>query len=98
MIGINILVLNKMYGLKIRKNVERVFKKLAKKDKISSIYISKKIKEIRENPYHFKPLRKPFQNFRRVHIGNYVLIYSIDEKKQIVIIERYKPHDEVYKT
>ncbi len=87
-----------MYKIAVRKETEAVFKKLAKKDKISSVYISKKIEEIRENPYHFKPLRNPLQNFRRVHIGNYVLVYSIDEKTKAVIIEKYKYHDEVYKT
>ena len=86
-----------MYKIHVRKKVERVLRKLAKKDKVTSIYISKKIKEIKENPYHFKPLRKPLQNFWRVHIGNYVLIYSINEKTKTVIIERYKHHKEIYK-
>ena len=63
-----------MYNVELREEVERVLKKLAKKDKISSIYISKKIEQIRENPYHFKPLRKPLQNYWRVHIGNYFLV------------------------
>ena len=85
-----------MYEIKIRKSVERVLQKLSKKDKISSLHISKKIKDIKENPYRFKPLRKPLQNFWRIHIGNYVLIYSIDEKNKTVIIERYKHHKEVY--
>lgn len=87
-----------MYQVKVRKEAERILKKLAKKDKISSIYISKKIKEIQEDPYHFKPLKKPLQNYRRIHIGNYVLVYSIDEKTKSVIIERYKHHDEAYLT
>lgn len=87
-----------MYNVEVREEVEKILKKLSKKDKISSIYISKKITQIRENPYHFKPLKKPLQNFWRVHIGNYVLIYSIDEKRKVIIIEKYKHHDEVYKT
>jgi YafQ family addiction module toxin component len=85
-----------MYKVKVRKEAERVLKKLAKKDKISSIYISKKIKEIQDNPYHFKPLKKPLQSYRRVHIGNFVLVYSIEENTKTVIIERYKHHDQVY--
>lgn len=85
-----------MYGLEIRESIDKVFAKLAKKDKVSFQYIAKKIIEIRENPYHFKPLKNPLQNFRRVHIGNYVLFYSIDEKRKTVIIERYKHHDEAY--
>ena len=86
-----------MYNLEIRDSVDKIFNKLAKKDRVSFEYISKKIAEIRENPYHFKPLKKPMQNFWRVHIGNYVLIYSINESTKTIIIERYKHHDEVYK-
>lgn len=85
-----------MYDLEVRESVDKIFRKLAKKDKISFEYIAKKIREIRENPHHFKPLKKPLQNFRRVHIGNYVLVYSIDEKRKTIIIEKYKPHDEIY--
>ena len=85
-----------MYDLEIRENVDGIFRKLANKDKVSFEYIKKKIQEIRENPYHFKPLRSPLQSYRRVHIGNYVLVYSIDEKRKTIIIERYKHHDEVY--
>lgn len=86
-----------MYKLEIRETVDRIFRKLAKKDKVSLRYIEKKINEIRENPYHFKPLKKPLENYRRVHIGNYVLFYSINERTKTVIIERYKHHDEAYR-
>jgi len=85
-----------MYNLEIRESVDAIFRKLSKKDRVSFEYISKKMQEIRENPYHFKPLRNPMQNYRRVHIGNYVLVFSIDENKKTVIIERYRHHDEVY--
>ena len=87
-----------MYNLEIIENVERIFRKLAKKDRVSFEYINKKVAEIRENPYHFKPLRAPMQNFRRVHIGNFVLIYSIDEKRKTIIIEKYEHHEIVYKS
>jgi len=86
-----------MYNLEIRETADKVFRKLVKKDKVSFEYINKKIKEILENPYRFKPLKSPLQNFRRVHIGNFILVYSINENTKTVIIERYKHHDEVYK-
>jgi len=87
-----------MYKIFIREDIEKILKKLFKKDKISALYISKKVEEIKENPYKFKPLRKPLQGFWRVHIGHYVLIYSIDEKNKIITIEKYEHHDKVYKT
>ena len=86
-----------MYKLEVRKNLDKVFGKLSKKDQDSLNYINKKVKEILENPYHFKLLKAPMQNFRRVHIGNFVLIYSVDESKKTVILERYEHHDKVYK-
>lgn len=85
-----------MYDIFFRKEVEKIFKKLSKKNKITLKHISKKIKEIQENPYRFKPLKKPMQGFWRVHIGSYVLIYSINERDKQVVIERYRHHDEVY--
>jgi len=85
-----------MYNLELREAVDRIFRKLFKKDKVSFEYINKKILEIRENPYHFKPLKKPLQNFRRIHIGSFVLFYSINEATKTIIIERYKHHDEAY--
>lgn len=86
-----------MYNLEVRESVDRIFSKLAKKDRVSFEYVNKKIKEILENPQHFKPLRAPMQNYRRVHIGNFVLIYSIEENRKTVIIEKYEHHDDVYK-
>ncbi len=86
-----------MYNLEVREEVDKVFRKLFKKDKVSFEYINKKIKEILDNPYHFKPLKAPLQNYRRIHIGNFVLVYSINESTKTIIIERYKHHDEAYK-
>ncbi len=86
-----------MYALEIRESLDKTFEKLSKKDKTSFEYLNKKIKEILENPYHFKPLRKPMQNFRRAHVGNFVLIYSVDENRKTVILEKYEHHDKVYR-
>jgi len=86
-----------MYSLEVRESVDKTFRKLFKKDRVSFEYVTKKIEEIQENPYHFKPLKSPLNGFRRVHIGSFVLVYSINERTKTVIIERYKHHDEVYR-
>jgi len=86
-----------MYNLEIRESIDKIFSKLFRRDRVSFEYINKKIIEIRENPYHFKPLRAPMQNYRRVHIGSFVLIYSIDENRKTIIIEKYEHHDKVYR-
>ena len=86
------------YSLKIRKHVERTFEKIAKRDPAQEKAVKKKIKQVLEGPYRFKPLRKPMQGFRRVHtFGPFVLVYSIKEKDRVVVIEDYDHHDKIYR-
>lgn len=86
------------YSLEVRKHVEKVFKKIAKRDPMQERAVKNKIKQILEEPYRFKPLKKPMQGKRRVHAyGPFVLVYSINEKKKAVIIEDYDHHDNIYK-
>ena len=86
-----------MYSLEVRESVDRTFSKLAKKNPKQMRIIDKKIKQVLENPLHFKPLRAPMQHLRRVHIDkSFVLTYSVDEQNEVVIIEDYDHHDNVY--
>ena len=75
------------------------FKKLQNKDKELLRQIDNKIRDILEGPQRFKPLRKPLQNKRRVHVGgSFVLIYEVNEKDKIVTLCDFDHHDNVYKT
>jgi mRNA-degrading endonuclease RelE of RelBE toxin-antitoxin system len=40
--------------------------------------IEKKIEEILKDPHRFKPMHFPLAGMRRVHFGNFVLLFSID--------------------
>ncbi len=85
------------YSLDVSDDLDKIFQKLAKKDKRTLEAINKKIKEILENPTHYKPLHAPLQNKRRVHIsGSFVLIFKIDEEKQMVQILEFEHHDKAY--
>ena len=43
---------------------------------------------MRYSPTHrFKPLQFPLLGMHRVHFGNFVLMYSIDEMRKTVVIE-----------
>ena len=88
-----------MYKLAIKEKLDKKFKKLEKKDKEILRLIEKKVRDILENPYRFKPLRKPLQTKRRVHIGgSFVLIYEINEEEKMVTLFDFDHHDNVYKT
>jgi len=86
-----------MYELIIKPTADKAFKKLVKKDKEQLKRINAKIKQILENPYHFKPLRKPQDGYRRAHIGSFVIIFEINEDHRTVSIYDYEHHDKIYK-
>ena len=86
------------YKLEIGKHVDKIFEKIAKKDPAQEKAVKNKIKQILEDPFRFKPLKKPMHGKRRVHTyGPFVLIYSITEKRKIVTIDDYDHHDKIYK-
>ena len=87
-----------MYSYELRKKVEKIFFKLAKKNSKQLFMIENKVQEIRQNPQHYKNLRKPLRHFKRVHIDkSFVMIFSVDENKKNIIIEDYNHHDNIYK-
>jgi mRNA-degrading endonuclease RelE of RelBE toxin-antitoxin system len=61
--------------------------------------VEKKVKDILTDPHRFKPLRKPMQNKRRVHVGGpFVLVYEINEKEHLVTLVDFDHHHNIYKT
>ncbi len=85
------------YTLEVADHLDKIFRKLSRKNKKQLEIIHKKIQEILENPYHFKPLRGDLHGARRVHIDkSFVLMYEIDEKKKAVRLLDYDHHDYVY--
>ena len=86
------------YSLEIAEELHKIFTKLAKKDKVTLEAINKKVSEILENPYHYKPLKAPMQNKRRVHIsGSFVLIFIIEEEIKTVKLLEFEHHDKAYR-
>ncbi len=86
-----------MYALEAREHVDRIFKKLARRNRNQMEVIAKKIEEILEDPHRFKPMRFPLAGMRRAHLGNFVLLFSIDEQRKTIILEDYEHHDRVYR-
>ena len=85
------------YALDISDELEKIFSKLVKKNKKQLLIIHKKVEEIRENPYHYKPLRGDMKGARRVHIDkSFVLTYEVDEEDKVVRLLDYDHHDNIY--
>ena len=74
-----------MYKLEIRPLLRKKLKKLVKKNPKQAEIIVKKSEEVLQNPKHYKNLRKPLQNWKRVHIDkSFILTFSLNENKKIV--------------
>jgi len=88
-----------MYKLAVKESLDKKFKKLKKKDREMLVLIDRKVQDILDDPYRYKPLRRPVQNKRRVHVGgSFVLIYEINEEEKIVTLLDFDHHDNIYKT
>jgi mRNA interferase RelE/StbE len=86
-----------MFRLAVKESLDKKLKKLQKKDKELLIFVEKKVQEILLDPYRFKPLKKPLQNKRRVHVGgSFVLIYEINERAELVTLDDFDHHDNIY--
>jgi YafQ family addiction module toxin component len=85
------------YYLDASEKIKKIFEKIKRKDPVQARIIKRKIREILENPYQFKPLKGNMSGIRRVHIGkSYVLTYEILESKKVVRLLDYAHHDNVY--
>lgn len=58
--------------------------------------LKKKIRFLAVNPEPGKPLHPPLKDLWRVHLGHFVLFYTINAKENAVIFLKLVPHDEAY--
>ncbi len=85
------------YELVTSEHLDKLFSKIAKKDKLQFEILTRKIEELLENPRIGKPLRANMAGQWRVHIRNFVLTYEILESMNIVELLDYAHHDDVYR-
>ena len=87
-----------MFNYKTSKNLDRILLKLFKKDKKLYEQILKKIYEISNSQYieHYKNLKHDLKEFKRAHIGKFVLIFRFDKKENIIYFTDFDHHDKIY--
>jgi len=86
------------YNIEIHLKCKEEIQKLCKKNPVLENSLKKKIKEILENPQHYKPLRHEFAGERRVHImKGFVLKYEINEEDKTVTFIFFGHHDKAYR-
>ena len=88
-----------MYNFYVSENLEKILKKLSKKDKDLYNQILKKIDEVihSEDIEHFKNLRYNMKDSKRVHIGHFVLTFQYKKEENLILFDDFDHHDNVYK-
>ena len=82
---------------------EKLSKKISiffKKDKRRCRALMKKIEEIvsSDDINHYKNLKKPLNDFKRVHIdAHFVLVFMYDKNEDVVYFYDLDHHDNIYK-
>ncbi len=81
----------------IHPDLDKILSKLSKKDNAQFEKILKKIDEIISlcNIDHYKNLKNPLQDYKRVQIGHFVLLFKLEG--DMIIFRYYDHHDKVYK-
>ncbi|MEK6957615.1 MAG: type II toxin-antitoxin system mRNA interferase toxin, RelE/StbE family, partial [archaeon] len=66
------------YNLEVKPSLDKIFRKIGKRDPEQFKALRNKTRQILEDPYRFKPLSASMKNKRRVHVyGSFVLLYEI---------------------
>ena len=87
-----------MYSLDVKPELDKIFKKLMKRDWKRYEIVMKKAEEIIENPQHYKNLKAPLNHLKEVHIdSHFVLTFSVDEKFKIVTLIDFYHHEKIFK-
>lgn len=81
------------YRLIIHPDLAVTCKKLRAKNSARYEQLKKKIRFLIENPESGKPLHHPLNGKWRVHLGHFVLIYTIDIKEGTIVFLKLVPHD-----
>lgn len=88
-----------MYDYEIAPTLKEILIKLSKKDRNLWEQTMDKIEEIinSSDAEHYKNLRYSMKNYKRVHIGHFVLIFEFDKTNNKLIFANLEHHDDVYK-
>ena len=87
-----------MYPYENKPLFKKILKKLYKKNKTTYERVIAKIQEIiNSDVEHYKNLRHDLKDFKRVQIGEKVLVFKFEKNKNLIAFEDFDHHDKIYK-
>ncbi len=83
----------------ISENLQKVMRKLSNRDKSFYEQLIKKIDEIKRcyDVEHYKNLKHDMKDSKRVHIGNFVLVFQYNKSTDTINFDDFDHHDKIYK-
>ncbi len=87
------------YNYKTSKNLDRILEKLLRKDRSTYEQVMKKIEEVinSQDVEHYKNLRHDMKEYKRVHIGSFVLVFKFNKTINLIEFDDFDHHDNIYK-
>ena len=86
-----------MYFDVYSETITKTVAKLKKKDIKQYHIVRRKMDWILAHPEHrYKDLHYSLKGVKRVHIGHFVLTFTINHNKKIISFEDYEHHDKIY--
>ena len=84
---------------KTSKNFDRILDKLQKKDKQLYENLLNKMNEILNSSdiEHYKNLRYDLKEYKRVHVGSFVLVFKYERSSDLICFTDFDHHDFIYK-
>jgi len=87
-----------MFDYRTSKNFDKILLRLSKKNKKLYEQVLKKIYEIINSSDigHYKNLKHDLKDFKRVHLGKFVLVFRFNKKENLVYFTDFDHHDKIY--
>jgi YafQ family addiction module toxin component len=82
------------YSVQFTPFFEKQLEKIKKKDRVLFERLTKKIKEMRQNPEHYKPLKNVLKGCQRAHLDPFVIVFETQQDR--IIFHYIKHHDKAY--
>ncbi len=88
-----------LHKYKTSKDLDKILSKLQKRDKQLYENVLNKINEVISNPdiEHYKNLRYNLKEYKRVQVGNFVLVFKYNKEEDMVYFDDFDHHDNIYK-
>ena len=88
-----------MYNYEVMPNLQRILNKLLKKDKAYYEQVMNKIEEVINSAdiEHYKNLRYDLSDYKRVHVGHFVLVFKFEKSINTIKFVDFDHHDVIYK-